>query len=224
MIYRDRLLDKAERKLGRYAIPNLMTWLVLGMAAVYLLDLSPLPILPFISKDLSPLLAFDRGAILRGQVWRLATFVLVPPARGLFNLLSVLLHLYFYWFIGTQLEAYWGKFRFNAYYLVGMGCAIIAGAVTGVSTNIYLNLSLFLALAILNPDREMLLFFALPITMKWLALIDAGWMLLTAIQAGPAYWVALLMSLVPLALFFWRDVVDLIQSANRRRKWKKNWK
>lgn len=218
MIYKEPLLDKLQRKLGRYAIPNLMNYLVIGMGIVFVMDMF---LFPFTRLSLTNLLAFNRAAILRGQVWRLITFVLIPPNS---SLLFILLSLYFYWMLGSTLENRWGRFRFNAYYLCGVIGTIIGGFITGYATNYYLNLSLFLAFAILYPDFEILLFFILPIKMKWLAIADAALLLLSAIGQGLTGWVALAFSLINVALFFGRDLVDLCKTAYRRYKWKQNWK
>lgn len=218
MYYRDSLLTKAERRLGRYAIPNLMTYLVLGMGVVFVMDMF---LRPFTGVYMSGLLAFDRAAILHGQVWRLISFVLIPPRS---SLLFILFSLYFYWLVGSTLEQQWGRFRFNAYYLCGVVGTIISGFITGHTTNSYLNLSLFLAFAILYPNFEVLLFFFLPLKMKWLAIIGGALLILSAVGQGLTGWLGLIFALLNVVLFFGRDLIDLIQSANRRRQWRKNWK
>lgn len=218
MIYRESLLEKAERKLGRYAIRNLMNYIVLGMAVVFVMDMF---LYPFTRLSLSGLLAFSLPHILRGQIWRLVTFVLIPPSS---RLLFILFSLYFYWLMGTTLENQWGRFRFNAYYLCGILGNILAGLITGYATNFYLNLSLFLAFAILYPDFQIMLFFIFPIKMKWLAIADAVMLVFSALGQGLVGWIALLFSLLNVALFFGRDLVDMGKSAYRRYKWRQNWR
>ena len=46
-----------------------------------------------------------------GQVWRLITFVFIPFSGG--GPLSVILGIYFTWFVGTALEREWGDFRYT---------------------------------------------------------------------------------------------------------------
>lgn len=218
MVYKESLLDKAQRKLGRYAIANLMNYIVLGMGVVFVMDMF---MYPFTRVRISSLLAFSLPQILRGQIWRLVSFVFIPPNA---SLLFILFALYFYWLIGTTLEHQWGRFRFNAYYLCGMAGTILSGLLTGYATNHYLNLSLFLAFAILYPDFEVMLFFILPVKMKWLAILDAVVLVLSALGQGLVGWIALFFSLLNVALFFGRDLVDLGKSAYRRYKWRQNWR
>jgi len=155
----------------RFGIPNLMLYIVLANAALWLLS----------AMDTSGLLlsslSFSTGAVLRGQVWRLVTFVLVPDGGG--GLLYLLV-LYFYYFIGNALEREWGPGRFTIYYLMGMALTVIYGVIayfaagqdTGLTAS-YLNLSMFFAFATLYPDNIVLFMFFLPIKVKWLAIADA---------------------------------------------------
>lgn len=214
----NQLMNTLERKYGRYAIDNLMKIIVVGMGLVYAVDLISAPMNQGVGT-LSQFFAFSRPLILRGQIWRLITFIFVPPAS---SPLFILITLYFYWLIGQYLEQYWGAFRFNVYYLCGMLGAIIAGFITGYSTNYYLNLSLFLAFATFQPDLEVLLFFILPVKIKWLALVALAsltYMLFTSPWSGK---LALVMSLINLIIFFGPDLVKEIKQLRRRYEWKKN--
>lgn len=217
MVMRESLLDRLNRKYGRYAIGNLMLYIVIGMAAVYLFDML---IYPLTGVSATRWLSFNRAAILRGQVWRLLTFIFIPQSS---NLLFLFLSLYFYWMIGTGLQQQWGSFRFNIFYLCGMLGSILAGFLTGYATNTYLNMSLFLAFALIYPDFQVLLIF-LPVKVKWLALIDVVMLLPILLQGTWRDWVVLAMSLINLALFFWHDGYLTIKNAYRRYQWKKNWR
>ena len=115
-------LDKLERKYGRYAIPNLMQYICITMVAIFAFDL----LMPGVG--LSYYAAFYRPLILRGQIWRLVTFIFLPPSS---NNLFMLLAIYFYYFIGRDLEYHWGSFRFNVYYLCGVLVCILGLLVTG---------------------------------------------------------------------------------------------
>ena len=104
-------ITKLERKFGRYCIPNLISILIGGQILVYAVEL-------FVNQYISFYLNLDRGALLAGQIWRVITFMFVPFSGG--GPLSVVLGIYFTWFIGTALEKEWGDFRFNLYLLLGM--------------------------------------------------------------------------------------------------------
>ena len=154
----------------RFGINNLMLYIVFGTLAVWLLGAMDR------TNLLESYLAFDAAAVLRGQVWRIVTFVLIPESGGIW----LLLFLYFYYFIGSTLEREWGSGRFTIYYLMGMLLTVVYGFatyfVTGRSylmTANYINLSMFFAFATLFPDNRVLLFYFIPIKIKWLAIVDA---------------------------------------------------
>ena len=214
-----KLLDALERKLGRMGgINNLMTWIVLVMGGVYVADLV---LAPSLGLSLAGMLAFNRDAILHGQIWRVMTFVFIPPSSGV---LFILLQLLFYNFLGNTLQSHWGRVKFNLFYFTGVVCNIIAGFITGYATSYYLNLSLFLAVAILYPDMQINIYGILPVRMKWLALVDLL-LLLPGLLTGT--WdtrVAIFVSLANIALFFYDRFIYLFKDARRRYEWKKNWR
>jgi len=217
MTYKPTLLEKLERRLSRYAVRNLMLYIVAGMSIVYLMDMFVYPVTGF---NLSSWLMFDRAAILRGQIWRLVSFVLIPPST---SLLFVFFSLYFNYIIGSALEGRWGRFRLNLYYACGMLGAVLSGLLTGYSTNYYLNLSLFFAFAILYPDYELILI-VLPVKIKYLALLDALLILYSMVMDTWSGRLALVFSMINLILFFSRDVISTVKNAYRRYQWKKNWR
>jgi hypothetical protein len=158
----DRLLARLERKIGRYAIPNLMTFIVGGMAIVWILSfLKP----GFLSK-----VDLDMDAVRHGEVWRLVTFLFIPPPTSIY---WVLFTLYFAWWVGSSLEQHWGSFKFNAFYLVGALGTAVAATLTGPQSSWWLDLSLFLAFATIFPDVTIYLMFVLPVRVKWMGIVAA---------------------------------------------------
>lgn len=169
----------------RFGISNLMRVIVAGNVAVYVLMLLTQ------SNDVNALnfLTFNLHALLRGEVWRLVTFVFVPAYSSPF---SLLISLYFYYWIGSTLERQWGTAKFNLYYFSGMLLtvlgAVLASLITGnyyltVAGTNYVNLSMFFAFAVLFPNAQVLLFFIIPVKMKWLAYIDVGLFAVSIIRA-----------------------------------------
>lgn len=217
MTYREPLMDKLQRKFGRYAIRNLMLYIVVGMALVYVLDMIASPVM---GSSLSHLLMFNRSAILRGQIWRLVTFIFIPPSS---SMLFIFFALYFDYLVGTALQQQWGSFRFNLYYLCGMLGTILSGFLTGYATNSYMNMSPFFAFALLYPNYELMLLI-LPVKVKYLALLSAVGVVYSLIVDSWAGKLALIVSLLNVALFFWRDAVNSVKNAYRRYQWKKNWR
>lgn len=186
-------LNKLDRKFGRYFIPRLMYLLSAVMAVIYVVDL----LIP--GLQLRQLMSLDMARVAQGEIWRLISFVIVPPYD---SPVLVLISLYFYCLIGNGLENEWGGFKFNVYYLFGIVGAILAGLVTGYGTNAYINLSLFLAFAAIFPDFQILLFFFIPIKIKYLALLDLALYIFTFIIGSWPQRVAILMSLLNLLIFF----------------------
>ena len=94
----------------RFGVENLMRYLIIGNAVVWLLTLMDR------TGTVRYFLALNPQMVLRGQIWRLVTFVLIPDTGGIWGLLF----LYFYYFIGTSREREWGQAKFNMYFLTGM--------------------------------------------------------------------------------------------------------
>lgn len=207
------LSDKIDRfcyKHPRFGINNLMLILVIGNCIVYLMDRVS-------NGTLSPLLAFSRYYILHGQIWRLITFLIVPGTGS--GIILFALSMYFYWFIGSNLEREWGAGKFTIYYGVGVIAAIIVGLITGVASTTYLNLSLFLAFATLYPNIRFLLMYIIPVKAKWLAWIDAALIAINFVSAiltlriGTA--ILIIASLLNYLVFFWNDLMYYVRRQRR---------
>ena len=208
------LFRRLERKFGRYAIRGLMSYIVGGNALVYLFG--------YLDQRgaLLEFLALDPAKVLQGEIWRLVSFVFIPPSS---SPLFILFVLYFYYLIGTSLEREWGSARFNLYYLAGMVGTILAAFITGGgATAFYLNLSLFLAFAQLFPDFEFRLFFVLPVKARYLAWLDWGFLGFSLLTAAWPAKVAILASILNFFLFFGGDLLAHLRRRqlvrhNRRR-------
>ncbi|MGO5051367.1 hypothetical protein ACTQ6A_02440 [Lachnospiraceae bacterium LCP25S3_G4] len=172
-------ISKLERKFGRYAIHNLMYYVIILQGVGFVMNL----VAPgFYYQYLS----LNASAILHGQIWRIATFIVQPPQA---SIIFIIFALYLYYMIGQSLESVWGAFRFNLYFFSGVLfhvlAAIITYLITGASLPLgteYLNLSLFFAFAALFPDTQLLLFFVIPLKIKYLAWFNAAFFGFTIIQ------------------------------------------
>ena len=164
-------IDKLERKFGRYGIHNLTIYIVICYVLGY--------ILMYANPGLLSMMSLEPAMILRGQIWRLVTWVIYPPSTGNFLLFAISI-LFFYYPIGTSLERTWGTFRYNLYIFMGllfvMAAAFLTYFITGrmylvgsVFTTYYVSMSVFLAYAASYPDMQILLWFVIPIKMKWMA-------------------------------------------------------
>ncbi|MDD3164551.1 MAG: hypothetical protein PHS97_01685 [Oscillospiraceae bacterium] len=189
-------------------IPNLMLWIAVGNLMVYMLTMvDP-------SNTVYSLLSFSRNAILHGQIWRLFTYVLIPDTQRVFFFAIML---FFYFQIGRILENSWGTLKFNLYYLTGVlltdvGALLLGGGASAV----YLNLSLVLAFSTLYPDNQVLLFFIIPLRMKYLAWFYFALTALEVVGTPFPYNLFPLFALLNYFLYFGKDVQNVF-TTNRGR-------
>ncbi len=171
--------QKLERKYGKYAIHNLMYYIIGIYIAGFLLY--------YINPNVyATYFALDASKLLKGQIWRIVTFLLYPQT----DLLYLILNCYINFLLGTQLERTWGAFRFNVYFFMGilfhvLGAIVIYlafGKIVYMSVD-YLNWSLFFAFAVMYPHTSFLLFFLIPIKAKTLAILNGIYFGVTFVMA-----------------------------------------
>lgn len=212
-------IDKFCYRHSRFYIRNLMIILIVGQIIVYLMDMLS-------NGGFSGLLTFAPAWILQGQIWRVVTFVFVPISD---NFILLIISLYFYYFIGKTLEQEWGSVKFTVFFLLGTLLNIIAGFIlyallgptSGATANMhYVYLSMFFAFATLYPDMRVLLFFIIPIKIKWLAWVDVALFAFTIISSlVQAQFVAAVIPLVAIlnyVIFFWPDIRALFSRTKQR--------
>lgn len=225
-----RFLQKNRNK----GIPNLMLYICIANAVLFLYT--------YFTGNHKPLsaLSFDVDEILRGQVWRCATWLLSYASESGYGLITIVFYILFNHWLGRILESVWGTFRLNLYYfggaLITVGVAVILG-LFGIPVHVnayYLNISLMLAVATLLPEERIMLFGIIPIKMRWLALFDAGliaWGIVMAVAPyrGTAFWWALmivgtapLISLVNYVLNFGKDVCRLFRTNYNYKQFKRH--
>lgn len=212
-------LNKLERKIGRYAIPNLSKYLICGYILGYLLQM--------INANIINLLSLNPYLILHGQVWRLVTWIIIPPER--LTLLTIIM-LYFYYSVGNDLERTWGTFYYNVYLFMGMIFTVIGSFVLmGLSylpvfnlnlfmnyygesayfslvalsfSTFYVNMSIFLGFAMTFPEARVLLMFIVPIKVKWLGIAYGVLLLWSMINTDIIGKVVIAASLLNFVVFF----------------------
>ena len=200
-------LNKFERKFGHLAIPGLMYYIVILNAIVFFFM--------YFDKTgtIINTLTLEPDLVMKGEIWRLVSYIFIPPTTSLLFIVFVLL---FYYMVGVGLEQEWGSFKFNIYYLVGMIATTLAAFITGGGvTGIYLNLSLFLAFAYLFPDYQILIFFIIPVKVKYLAWLNWAFIAYTVLIQPLSEKVVAVVSITNYLLFFGKD---LIQHTQRQRQ------
>ena len=200
-------IQRLERRLEPYAITNLTLFIVIGQTFLLLTSL-----LELIDLRLCVLVP---ALVQAGEWWRLFTFVFIPPPA---SPLFVAFALYLLFLYGSALERYWGAFRYNLFLLTGY--VLTAGfaffAPFSVTTNLFIGGSIFLAFAWLNPNFEILVFFVLPVKIKWLALIAWLGYAYEFIAGGPAAKLAVAAALGNFFIFFGHDLWLTLRHGGRR--------
>lgn len=196
-------LNKLERKFGKYAIQNLSLWIIGFYIVGYILQYTMPEIFNYML--LEPYEIFHHG-----QVWRIITWVFIPPSSLDF---FTIIMLFFYYSIGSSLERTWGTFRYNFYIFSGIFATVIGmillyfiigqqyGLGSGVSTY-YINMSIFLAFAATYPNMQVLIYFVIPVKIKWLGFVYAAMIGYEFINSGTVGKIIILVSLLNFIVFF----------------------
>lgn len=194
------LYQKLERKLGRYAVPDLMKYIcVIYVVGFLILTFNPL--LYFYYLDLDP------EAILHGHIWRIVTFLFYPPST---SLIWMVVATFVYYSLGTTLESLWGTFKYNFFYFTGVLMLVLTSLLVYIITGYplqlyptYMTFSIFLAYALTFPDSTFLIYFIIPVKARWLAVAEVVlYVLMFIMSPDPGTKVAILLSLLNVALFF----------------------
>lgn len=160
-------LDKLEARFGRFAIPGLVQLVALLQLGVFMIFTL---MAPEAREAYFDFLSMDADRLLRGEVWRLITFIFIP---GTTHLLWAVVGAMFMRWLGRGLEEAWGPFRSTLYFLGGMLAVSLGALIFGyTATGIFLFQSLLLAFAVIYPNEEILLFFILPVRIRWIAWLN----------------------------------------------------
>ena len=209
-------MSEFERRFGKYAIRNLPLIMIICYAVGYMIR--------YINPDFLMFLNLDPYKVIHGQVWRVVTWLLVPPTDT--NVLWIIVMLFCYYSIGVSLERTWGTFKFNVYifsgilltlvgafvilgiaYLIGGGlyAAVYSQYVAAVFSTYYINMSILLAFAMTFPDAMFLFMFFIPVKAKWMAIFYLVILLIQFITGGLFVRVALGMALLNFVIFYYTN-------------------
>lgn len=189
------LMDKLHQKFGKYAVYNLQKYLIVAYTFGLVLEM--------LNVNVSGIFGFSMDLILKGQIWRLVTWVLCADGGSIISLLF----LYCVFSMARSFEQMVGTFRMNVYLVGGMLINLIGGILVyvitffalgeGISihmTNYEILFTLFIAFALCMPEATVYLYFLIPIKMKWmLILYGVGiiYQLYTYYSFGGSYSVAM---------------------------------
>ena len=206
-------ISRLERKYGRFCIPNLISIIVGGQILVYAIEL-------FVNQFISVYLGLSRSLLLMGAGVAAHHLRLYPVfgGRAAERHPRHLLHMVHRHGSGKE----WGDFRFNLYFLLGMIGTVLGCLVTGIPADTYcLSLSLLLAFAMLYPEVQVLLFFVIPVRVKYFGLFAAAMWLFSFLTAGWLYKVSYLLSMLGFVLFFGPQALRSVRAWIRREQWKR---
>lgn len=197
----------------RFGVPNLMLYIVIISLAVWLLSIMD----P--SKTLMSFFVFSPERILKGEVWRLVSFIFVPQSLSFWELLFF----YFYYWIGNVLEKEWGTPRFNIFLISGVLLTAVYGFIiyfitkqSIAVTTYFIYLSMFFSFATLFPDVQVLFMFIIPIKVKWLAYLDAAFFLLSMLTQSFPFNLLPLVAVLNYLVFFGDDLFSSLRSNKAR--------
>ena len=208
-------MSKFEKRFGKYAIPNLTLILIVCYIVGYVIEI--------IKPEAILFLTLDPYRIIHGQIWRIFTWILIPPSSlGIFTIIMLL----FYYNIGTTLEKTWGTYRYNVFLFSGMLFTILASFLSmgfeylvlgGVNmaqasnlflagslnfSTYYINLSIFIAFAITYPDVQVLLMFVIPVKVKWMGILDVVYLAFMLLTGGVFTRFAVAAALLNVGVFY----------------------
>lgn len=214
-----KFINKLERRFGRYAIPNLMKYIII----LYVIGL----IIGSFNPAAITMLSLDFDLVAKGQIWRLFTFLI--PVNDMRQIFYVFLKAYIFYMIGNTLERAWGPFRLNFYFFSGVLYNIIGALIVYLITGInilgplgmYISApldliysSMFFAFAALYPNTQFLLYFIIPVKVKWLAIISGAYYLYTIINMVSSNY---FLGIVPIVASLANFVIFYLSTRNYQR-------
>ncbi len=215
----NNFIRSLEQKIGRFAVKNLTVYMIVLYITGYFLQL-------LAGNVLDAYFSLDIYQITRGQIWRVVSWLFMPPERlGIFTIFMLLL----YYMLGTSLERVWGSFRYNLFIFSGIIFTIIGAVIVyiimavmvsrvgSISSDValsafsrnaglyystyYINTSIFLAYASIFPNEKLYFYFLIPIKIKWLAALELATMLVYFIRGNLITRITLIAALLNVALY-----------------------
>jgi len=212
-------INRLEHKIGHWAIPHLMRYIAAFTALCFILiQWSP---------DYVQTLVLDRDLVLKGEIWRLVSYLFIPRIGSIFPgwFVAAFYILYLFW-VGDGLEQAMGAFRLNLYYLLGMLGTTAAALLTNSDpTGAMLSTTLFLAFARFFPESTIYVMFIVPVKILWMAWFTAALLALSFLVSPWQGKLSILAGLVNFFVFFGPDFVKWMrfrqEVSSRRTKFEK---
>lgn len=229
-------------KYQRFAIPNLAVYVSVCFAVGYMLLSTSVGSSLYLNW-----LAFTPREVLHGQIWRILTAILFPPATG--GIFNAVLGILIYYSFATSVEKMMGEFEYNVYFfgsiLIGELGAVIYYLITGTNAPflpMYTHFAVFMALAIMYADATVLLFFLVPVKIKYIALVEVLMYLYQFVTGGGIYGplytrISIIAAFIPVIIFYFatnrhhggsgnifKDIKRSIETRKRQKEWRDQWR
>lgn len=205
-----KVFDRLDRLIRPIVIPNLTMVVIVTQVVVFFAG----------SRDpqLLTRAALSWSAVMEGEVWRLFTFVMIPPAQ---NAIFLLFALYLFHLMGSALEQTWGTVRYNLFFYIGYFLSVLASAFAPdqYATGVFLQGSIFLAFATYFPRFELRLFFILPVQVRFLAFLQALGYGVAIFSGNPQVRLMTIAALGNYLLFFAPLLWNKIKATQRKMEW-----
>ncbi len=213
-----QILDKLERLLRPVAIPNLTVFLIAGQTLFFLVLVE--------KPELVLQMIYVPELVMRGEVWRVLTFMLIParsysymdiPMPESTNFFFFFFEMFFLYFSGTALEKHWGVARYNLFLLMGLLMTLSASLLFPMFPvpSVFIYITIFLAYAFFFPDFEFLLFFFLPMKVKWMAIVVCALVGYRFVKTDLSIRLVITASLLNLLLFLGPEIYRRMRSRVR---------
>jgi len=235
----------------KIAVPNLAFYVTIVFAVGFVVMLFDRGIQVY-----TDYLVFDAQKVLQGQIWRIITTLFYPPL-GIGSLsqpttlLLGALGIFIYYNFSSAVERIMGEAEFNLYFFG----SILIGEIGTVLYYLYLkniygivdipvyflptyaHFSVFMAFAILYPEAKVLLFFIIPLKIKWVAIAELALYIYRIITENLYTKIMVICALIPILIFFLRNlrknsgeggIIGRIRfrmkQKQRQKEWKEQWK
>lgn len=228
---------KIKRALSKITVNNLSLYITVIFAIGYLLLRTEAGIMLY-----STALAFYPKQVLGGQVWRILTAVFYPPSNTS-NIFLGALSIFIYYNFASAVERTMGSTEFNIYFfgsfLFGELGSVVFYLITGYNTPfipMFTHFSVFMAFAVLYAEAQVLLFFIIPIKVKWVAIVEVLIYIFYFFTGNLNTRISVAAAMIPVVLFYLAvnksrtggsvisNIRFRIKQRKRQAEWKKQWK
>jgi membrane associated rhomboid family serine protease len=131
---------------------------------------------------------FEWQAVLRGEVWRLATWQFTAAGTGWLEALALFVTLIVLYMMGTAIEEEWGTRHFMMLFVLSTAASVGVAAWLGITlfNTYFVYYTLLFVYATAFPQQTLYLFGVIPVRVRLIALVAFAALLYGAVASGGA--------------------------------------